>query len=433
MKKYKSLILLLFILISADLSGETLLSTLDEIAAFGAENNLEYKSGQAALLRAENNRQSILLLEKTTIGATGSYNDSAQSSGEAGGISTWGIKADIEIPVTEQVSLSGSINQDGDGSAAINLKPLSHSDSREQSLNSYSSALVSAEAARLNSESSALNAALNWMSASREYDTQKRQTELSGASYLDDKVRFDLGEITFDELQDSMVNWSQARVTLSEKENQFRSAESNLYSALGASKGDVSISSLTVDKLESAVDGLQSRLNREEGDFLKSSQLKLAVLSKESAAAALKNTWAYEPDLTAGASLSFDDTGYKGFAATLSFSLSLDNIQATEKEISRYEYEIASQKELQSRYEAELNFSQIIDTIESTAINRDIANIEYEQAEILLSEAELLFKRGDISEMDLEESRISLQVSENALFKALADEYLAWLSLKAYL
>ena len=78
-------------------------------------------------------------------------------------------------------------------------------------------------------------------------------------------------------------------------------------------------------------------------------------------------------------------------------------------------------------------FDQIIDSIDSTALNREIAFLEYEQAEILLSEAELLYERGDISRIDLEESRLSLSTSENAYFKTLAQEYQSWLALKEYL
>ncbi|MBN2656216.1 MAG: TolC family protein [Spirochaetales bacterium] len=413
------------------MGAQTVLSSLDEIAAYGAENSLDFKNDQVSLLKAENNRQSILLLKDTSVSATGSYGNSAQPDNSDD--SLWGVDVKIDIPVIEQIGLSGSINENGEGSASIVLKPLSHSDSREQSMLSYQSALITAEAARMEAESNAVDAALSWMAASREYDTQEKQTQLTQAACRDDKVRFDLGEITFDELQDSLVSWSEARVAFTEKEKLFRTAESTLYSALGGSKESVSLQLLTIDTLEAEVDRIANELNRAAGEYLKSTQLKLAVLNKSSADAALKNTWIYEPELTASASLNFDESGYKGFSASLTFSISPDDIQVAEKEISREEYQIASLKEIQSRYEAELEFDQIIDATESAGLNREITSIGYEQARILLSEAELLLKRGDISELDYEESRLSLQESENALFRALAEEYKAWISLKAYL
>lgn len=85
------------------------------------------------------------------------------------------------------------------------------------------------------------------------------------------------------------------------------------------------------------------------------------------------------------------------------------------------------------RNEAEMAFDQILDAIESTAINREIATIEFEQTKILMSEAQLLYARGDISPLDLEEAAISLAKSENSLFSALTEEILAWYALKQYL
>lgn len=407
------------------LQGEIVLRSLDEIAAYGSENNLDYRSSRVNVLQAEENLQGFFLLENSSISATGSYSDANSA--------TWGVSSTLNMPIIEQFSLSGTIDQDLSGNISLSLSPLAHSDSREQSEISYDSSLILAESSRISAENGVISAALNWMTALREYETQQSQTELSATEYRDDKFRFDLGEISFDALQDSLISWSEDRVVLSEKEKSFRDSESALYSELGAGKDEVSIGSLTVDELKESLDALVELLDPEEGDYLKSSDLKLSVLNRLSSEAALNNTWIYEPDLRAGATLGFDDQGISSISASVTLSFSLDQIQNREKEISKEQYAIASIREFQERSEAELEFNQIIDTIESSSLNRDIAYIEFEQAEILLSEAELLFDRGDISQLDLEASRNFLHSSENALFKALADEYKAWIALKEYL
>lgn len=409
------------------LHGETVLNSIDDIAAYGSENNISYRNSRISLMKAEENLQGIFLLDESSVSTTGSYSGSFFDEGE------WGGSVRMDIPVIEQLSLSGSVDHDLDGSLSLNLSPLAHSDSRVQSEITLDSALISAEASRLNAEVTAVSVALNWMTAYREYETQKLQSELSRSLYMDDKVRFDLGEITFDELQDSLVQWSSDRVTLKEKEDQYMNSESSLFSQLGAGGDELRVKQLTAEDLQVSLGKIIRELDPEEGDYLKSSELKLSVLSRVSAEESLKNTWIYEPDLQAKASIDFDEEGMSGFSASLTLSFSLDDIQSTEREISREEAAIAAAEEAQTRSDAELEFGQIIDSIESSALNREIAEIEYEQAAILLSEAELLMRRGDLSSLELDESRLSLSRSENALFSALADEYLAWYALKAYL
>jgi len=413
------------------MSAQTVLSTLEEISDYGAENSLEYLNGQVALKKAENSRESLFLIENTTLSATGELEKIQSMATESP--DSWGVAGRIDIPLVDQLSLSGSINSDGEGRASLTLKPLSHSDRREQSDISCEKALISAEAARKKAESAAVTTALEWMYTSMSYKNQRLKTELLGTAYHDDKIRYDLREITFDELQDSMITWSEARVSLSEIEKEYRKTEISLYSALGASKEDVTVQLIDNDTLEKAILQLQEELDRSSGDYRQSSLLKLSALSRESAEAALENTWVYEPDFYIEGSVKFDENGYRGFTASMTFSLSLDDVRATEKDISRGEYHIAILEEIQSRNEAELEYNQILERIESSSLNREIARIEYDQAQILLSEAQILRKRGDISELDLEEIRLFLNTRENGLFRALADQYLAWFALKAYL
>lgn len=415
----------LLIYFSADaLHSQTVLQSLDDISAYGSENNLDYRSSLNSVLKAKDDVPGILLLENSSVSASGTYNDNTGA---------FGFTSKVDIPVIEQLTLSGTLDQNLSGSASVTLSPLSHSGTRARSQISYDSAVIDAEQSRISAENSALTAALNRMTAERELEAQKIETELNKTKYQDDKVRFDLGELTFDDLQDSLLHWSESRVSLTESEKNYRDAETALYSELGAARDDVTVTQLSVDDLKSAVEAVIAELDPDQGDYMKNSQYRTAVLNRMSAAVSLKNTWAYEPDLKAGASVNFDDQGISGVSASVTFTFSLDDIQTTGRKISQEELAIATAKEQQSRNEAELQFSQILDTIDSSSINVEIAGIEMDQTSILLSEAELLFKSGDVSSTDLEETRLSFQKSENALFKALADQYLAWCSLKEYL
>lgn len=408
----------------AGLFSQTVLESLDDIAAFGADNNLDYRSSRNNVLKSENNLEGFFHLNDSSISATGSYDE---STGQ------FGVSSTVEIPVIDQITLSGTVNQDLSGNTTLSLNPLAHSAEREQSKISYQAAMNSAEEARLTAENDAISAALDWMTAKRELETQKLQTELSRTAYEDQKVRYDKGETTFDDLQDSLVQWSQDRVSLATCDNSYKNAESSLYSVLGVGKEDVSVRELGIEDLEKAVDALMAGLDSSQGEVQKSSQYKAAVIEKMNSAAVLENIWSYEPDLKVGASVNFSPEGIGGVSASVTFSFSPNDIQTSERKAAKEEYAIASVKEKQSRNNAELKLNQLLDTIDSTAINRSIAEIEMNQAETLLAEAELLYKRGDRSRTELDQTRVSLQTSENSLFKALAQQYEAWCSLKEFL
>ena len=420
----RKLTILIFSLISIlPVFGETVLSSLEEIAAYGSENSLDYLNGQVNLMKAKDNIQSLLLLEDTAVSLEGSLSDAEESLA---------LNSRIEIPIIEQISISGNLDQEKTGSVSLNLKPLAHSDNSEQSMINYQSALISAENSRTEAEYKAVSAALGWMSAKREHQSSRDQTDLYETKYKDDKARYELDEISFDDLQESLVSWSEQRISLSEKEKTLRSAESLLYASLGASMEDVSIDILTIDHMKKVLEEIKKEMELYKGDSMNSSSYKLASLARDSAEVTLKNTWLYNPDLTASAAVNFDSEGYKGFNASVNFSISLDDIQKKDRDVNREELKIATKQEIQSRNEAEVDYIQVLQSLDSTGLNRETSLIEYEQKKILYSEAKLLQKRGDISQWELDESYLSLQISEDAAFKALADEYLAWFSLKNY-
>ena len=56
---------------------------------------------------------------------------------------------------------------------------------------------------------------------------------------------------------------------------------------------------------------------------------------------------------------------------------------------------------------------------------RSYYEYEYEQALVLLNEAEILHKAGDYSQIELLESQLFLQQAENNYFSSLVNEYLA--------
>ena len=415
------LILLFFSVIS--LTGQTVLTTLEEVAEYGVKYNLNYKNSQINVQKADVNRTGILKVENSSISAEANYSDN----------NGFGFNSTLTVPVIEQISLSASMADDLSGQIGISLHPLSHSAGNELSEISYNSSLLSAESARINAENYALSSALNWMSANRELSAQKINAELTENLYQDDKIRYSVGEITLDDLQDSLIEWSEARISLSEKQKNFHNAESSLYDSLGRGSDDVFIEELDLDTLNESLLRLKGNFVPQMGNSLKNDEYKISLLDVKSAEASYKNTWAYNPDLIAGASLGFNSSGNINVSANIQFSISPDDFQKKKRDIAEEELQVSVSIAEQSLKEAQLDYEQVLESISSTELNSEISRVELEQVKILLSEAELLQKLGEYSQVELQLSQLRLQQTENSLFRALSDEYQAWLELKKYM
>jgi len=430
MKKTIILHILLFACITVSINSQTVLNSLDEIAQYGIEHNIDYKSDQVNVMQAEENIESILLIEHSSISAEGIM---AIPDIQSDPTPSFGFSSTLSVPIIEQVSLSGTITDDLSGQIGISLSPLAHSSGSKLSEIEYNKAMVTAESARISAEIGALSAALQWMSANRELLAQKIDAELAEIMYKDDKVRYDLGEITLDDLQESLIEWSESRVELAEKQVNYHNGESSLYSSLGAGSDDISLISLDLETMNESLTELKNSLDPEIGNPLKNDSYLISLLNVQSSENSLKNTWHYEPDLKAGASLGFDSSGNFNVAANIQFSVSLDDFQKNQRNIENEEFLISQAEAEQKLNEAELGYEQVIEAISISEINSEIALLEFEQAKILKLEAEFLKKLGDYSEIELQKSELTLTKAENSLFKALADEFQAWLELKKYM
>jgi outer membrane protein TolC len=424
----------MLLLFSASANSETVLSSLDEVASYGAEHSIDNKNSQINVKRADENRTGIILLKNSSIAVEANifedFNGNTANSNRSGEL---GYSSSFTVPVIEQISFSASVDNNLNSQLEISLNPLSHSSTQKESELNYNSSIISADGVDISAQIEAVESALSWMLADREFKTAQREAELSEIKYKDDKVRYELGELSLDELQKSLISWSETRVLLSTKDQQFRISESFLYSALGVGPDEMTVEQIELETLEDELLLIKNSFDPQYGNALKISSYLISVLEVHSAKLNLNNTWVYEPDLRASVGVSFNSSGGIYVEAEVRFSISPVDLQKKKRDIAEEEYKISLSEAEQSLNQAELNFEQTIENINSSAINSDISRLEMEQAGILLSEAELLYKLGEYSEIELYESQLTLIKVENSLFQTLTDEYLSWMELKKYM
>lgn len=408
---------------SFSVSSETVLSSLEEIGRFGADRSLQVLQGELALRQAREDKVPLVKLKDSSLSGMVRIDfDNLDPQWEAG----------LGLPILEQLSLSGSIDGDLNSSLALSLSPLAHSPSRELSKQQIRSSSVSLEKARIDGEINALTSALQWMKAERTYDVLKEKTILAEISYRDASERYDRGDVTFDDLQDSLLQWSENRKDLSEAEQSLRSRERALFSFMGDDLNQVRIEMLEIDDLKKSLALLKEKHRESSPSAEKNRDLLLGYIEKDRSGTALKHTWSYEPSLTAGAALVFDGSGSMRGSASLTFSLSPSDFQIGQRALMEDRYRLAAAEIRNLRLEMDLLLRQAEEATVSTMINRNIAELELEQTESLMAEAQFLYERGDFSELERDDAALDVAEAENGLFGALADEYLALVAMKAF-
>lgn len=425
----KGILITIFTIFTVNLFAQTELKSLKDIANYGIDKNLDYRTSILSLVEAEDDIETIFTLDETELTTSIEYDNDSLTNPEE-------LSIEVEIPFFDQFTFTGDIDEDLSGDLEFSFEPFSITDSKVQSELDYKTALINTESALLTAESDAVMYALYWMNNQKDYVVQRRNWQLQEIVYNDDKSRYEAGDITLDDLKDSLIEWSESRKDFITSEQEYKKSEKELYEALGSTLKDVKVNILTIEELENSLLDLKSSINLESIGFLKSSDWRLSSISVESAKESYNKTWVYEPDLTADFEIPYDEESgikFDEFTATLSLTVAIDDFDITARDIAEEKYNISVLENTLALNEAEVDFNQAINVLESNKISSEIFRIEYEQAELLYAEAMLLYSSGNYSLIELEESEIYLLEGEISLFNALVTEYLSWLDLKNYL
>jgi hypothetical protein len=115
-----AVIILLLNLSAVTVTSQTILTSLEEIAIYGSEHNLNYKNSQINVLKTEESKESFLKLKNSSISTQGSIQSVSDQNASLGFSST------LTIPVIDQFSVSGTIEDDLSGQLGISLSPFTH-------------------------------------------------------------------------------------------------------------------------------------------------------------------------------------------------------------------------------------------------------------------------------------------------------------------
>jgi outer membrane protein TolC len=416
------LLLLILILLSSPLASQEL-SSLEDIRSYALENSLDYKKAQWEAVKAGHNLEGLFTMDETSFSASSGYDDSLEK---------WSASAGVEVPLVDQLSVNSTVYEDNSGSVGLTFTPLSHSDDRVQNDISWQKAAALADEMAVTVENSALSAALGWMNITAQLAVQEESVLVSETIYRDEKIRYEAGESTLDDVRDALVDWTEARTTLTGLQTQLRAKESDLITALNVNPETVELSLLSSEDLAAELEALKSSISPEDADPVLSHAVFSSYLDMRSVEEELDDTRLFDPELNLSSDLYFGDDN-KSWEASVTLSFSLQDWQSEERQELQTDLEISRQAASLAEQESRLLLQQARIALENTAQNREVAELEKEQVSDLYEEAQFLFELGEYSQAERDDAALSLESAEISLFSALADEYLAWREILLYL
>ncbi len=415
------------------------LTGLEAVGVWAKAHNLDYRKAAWEAQKAFNAIPGLLRLDKSSLALSSQYSGTASEpvTGTEAGAATASsttptFSASLNLPIVDQLGLSFKTDQDLNGQAGITISPLAQSTTRDQARLAWEKAALAAENTGLSVQNSAIKALLARQNAQRNLKTQESTVSLKEIAYQDQKERYAQGEATLDAVRDALLEWSTARSTLGKARQSALKAEADLTLALNTDLDSIALPAPDADGLAKELEGLKAANPVESLTAALAYEVQNAQKNVSGAKLTFDSTRLFDPDLVLGANLSYSAKTGTAYSATATLSLSYESWQADTKAEYRTDLELAQASAAKALANATMTLNRAVAALADTAENTSIQKLQLSRNKELLSETDFLASAGDASQLELEEARLSVQASEDALFSALSEEYGAWLDLLGY-
>ncbi len=315
------------------------------------------------------------------------------------------------------------------GSLGLDFKPFTHSVTDELAQNSYEQLTVQ-QAGTISSVSlTAVEHLLAWRTAQRAYELSAAAASVYEQTYLDQKVRYELGEASLDEVRSALLSWSTANRQTLTAQTTLQQTQQQMYLLLGGEVTEFTLPDPDAEALQQLISQVEDSGMLETVSPSGSSSVQAAQYAAQRARITYEDIRAYDPDLKISTAAAYNNDS---IGASVSFSLSAQDFNSEQKQ-QAYDQLILAERTAAQQYDSTLfAIENLKSSLISTAAQLEIIKLEIEQAESLQEESALLYELGTLSATELEQSRNDLLQSEHQYYSTLADRYLIILQLRAY-
>jgi outer membrane protein TolC len=404
------------------------LESIEEYTSYVLQQDLSLSGVQIDITSARNDLEEPSLLEASTLSVDSGYSHTGTGS-------IWKGTLGAAVPLTDALQLSGSVTGSFasgyalSGSLGLDYRPFFHSVEEELSQISYEQ-LTAQEAQTVRSVSlTAVEHLLAWRTAQRAYELSADAASVYEQTYLDQKVRYELGEASLDEVRNALLSWSTANRQTLTAQTTLQQAQQQMYLLLGDEVTAFTLPDPDTEALQQLIKQIEGSGVLETVSPSGSSAVQAAQYAAQRARITYEDIRTYDPDLRISTTAAYNDDS---IGASVAFSLSAQDFNSEQKQ-QAYDQLILAERTAAQQYDSTLfAIEDLKNSLISTAAQLEIIELEIEQAESLQEESALLYELGTLSATELEQSRNDLLQSEHQYYSTLADRYMIILELRAY-
>jgi outer membrane protein TolC len=420
MKKATGAVILLILMAIIPAFSETRM-TIDEIADYALENSREIENAIDSVRDAEEAAGGIFEFESSRLSVNGGYTFAPDAPIDVHSLS---LGSSISVPIIPQVSVSGSIDQiledQMKGSVSISVSPFAGlgSEWKEwESLRKAQIQLSSLEArVPMNAELDALDMVRTVLNLS--FVEQSLALEESKFKIAQDQ--YELGDLNYSEYDSAVSGLSGARQKYYEAQKSLFTMQKKMYQVLGPGADEVQVTPVTVEEVLSMIRTRENELNEAMSRNPSSVSLLNTMIELEALNKQLTQTPAFLPNISLSANANFP---FSQARASVSFSVSPNDIALEERDDikqsiiwKRFDLEVEQQSiELEKRM-LEKSLAVAEEALLISQNSLDAANRRFE-------ENKYLHDLGQTTDIELEQSELSVFSSEINLFRTSVDLY----------
>jgi hypothetical protein len=401
----------------------TVTLSVGEIARQVQSRNLDIVKAARDVERARQDLVGKPELMDSSLSFGGGYGSSG--AGAAG----WYGHSSLTLRIVPQLSAGASVVVEEPGvfgeSVSLTVKPLEPSRQTYSEERALSGALVRERYLKDQIYRDAEQAALNLLISDMERELARATEDLQQKRYELVRRQQDIGEASFQDVQDQLVNLIDAREDLFSKESGYLEDWRTLQLLFAPGEERIAVAPLPTAELERMVDQRRARVKPFDQaepvtEDLENLRLELSELEVQ-----LEATPAWRPDLSLSTSVDFPYAYPGSHGASVGLSFSPNQLKREERENLREDIEIKRMEIAAETSAAALQKTLELQNITLVEQALASARIQVERDRVSLQEAELLFQQGGRTSLELEQLRLNLRRTQILTFRSAMEVYKA--------
>lgn len=402
----------------ATIQPPTVTLSIEEIARRAQSRNLEVLKAARSVERARRDLVGEPELMDSSLSVGGGY-----TSG-GGGTSGWYGQSNLTLPLLPQLSVGGSVSveeqlQFGE-SVSLSVKPLTPGRQTYSEEKSYKNAVVQERYLKRQIYLDAEQAALNLLIRDMQRELAHSTVELEQKNYELVQRRQELGDASFQDVQDKLVDLLDARQNLFNSEQRYLSDWKTLQLLFAPSEERIDVAPLSVDGLLELAGARRTVVERSRDIEPVTQKLETLKLELVALQAELKATAAWRPDLNLSAAVAFPEVSP---SLSLNLSFSPNQLKRDEREELEQDIEVKRMEIATEAYTADLQKQLGAQSIAIAEEALASMQAQRERDRVAQQEAQLLFQQGKRTTLELEQLRLNLWGTEISSFQAATEVY----------